>query len=72
MNTPESDRMQVEYVAMWSRKKAKKKMDKQEEKLLKFAKDYFGENVAIIYARAGAVVVDRDTGEESVIVPKEI
>lgn len=70
MNTPESDDMQAEYITMWAGEKARKKMEKQEKKLLKFAKAYFGEDMAIIYAHAGAVVVD-ENGDHSIICPKE-
>lgn len=66
MNTPESDRLQAEYGRAWIRKKAKKKMDKMEKKLAAVAKQYFGEDVAIIYARKGAVVVDKHGTEFTV------
>lgn len=68
MNTPESDNYQVEYGRQWLRAKHLKRMRKLEEKLEKEASKYFEEPVAVIYARKGARVVDRN-GEEYMIDP---
>lgn len=51
-----------DFVRAW----ALKKMKKQEKKLKHYAQLYFGEPVAIVYARKGAVIVHRN-GEESMI-----
>lgn len=66
MNTEESDRAQVEYARAWWMRKARKKMDKLEKQLEKWARVYFGEPVVVIYARDGAVIVAKD-GTESEI-----
>lgn len=66
MNTPESDREQMNYNRKWMQEKARKKKDKLEKKLQKYAAIYFGEPVAIVYAKNGAKIVTND-GEVSEI-----
>ena len=60
MNTPTSDAEQIEYLRQWCRKRARKKMGKLERKLQRYAKEYFGEPMAIVYARDGAKIVTND------------
>lgn len=50
------------FIKAW----ALKKMRRQEKKLKRFARIYFGEPVAIIYAKNGAKVVSKDGTEGEV------
>jgi len=50
------------FIKAW----ALKKMRRQEKKLKRFASIYFGEPVAIIYAKNGARVVSKDGTEGEV------
>lgn len=50
------------FIKTW----ALKKMHRQEKRLERFARIYFGEPVAIIYAKNGAKVVSKDGTEGEV------
>lgn len=49
MNTPESDRAQIEYAQTWLQKKLRKKMERLEVRLERLAKMYFKEDIVIAY-----------------------
>lgn len=51
-----------DFIRAW----ALKRMRRQEKKLKYFARLYFGEPMAIVYARSGAKIIHRDNTEEEV------
>ena len=61
-----SEEQEFQEFQDFTRKWALKKMRKLEKKLRKYAKIYFGEPIAIIYARNGVKVVHKDGTEGTV------
>ena len=57
---------QQEAIKQW----AFRKMQKMEKKLLRFARIYFGEPMAIVYCRSGVKIVHRDGSESTIVAPE--
>lgn len=53
---------QQETIKQW----ALKKMKKQEKKLKRYAKIYFGEPMGIVYCRSGVKIVHNDGSESEI------
>lgn len=66
MNEKELDAQQ-EFIRKW----ALKKMKKQEKKLKRYARIYFGKPMAIVYCQIGAIVVHRDGSESTISATEE-
>ena len=62
MNDSSEEKEFNEFIRSW----ALKQMHRREKKLKRFASIYFGEPVAIIYAKNGARVVSKDGTEGEV------